>query len=69
MNAKMIETVRRILEIRDSAIADLNAAGPSKRASDWARDRIADVNYANRQIQAIADRIGMGPASLVAACR
>jgi hypothetical protein len=69
MSTRQIETVRRILEIRDSAIADLNAAGPSKMAHQWAADRLADVNYANRQIQAIADRIGVGPASLVAACR
>lgn len=44
------ETIRKVLEIRDSACEDLRTMPTAKVGSQWQRDRIRDIEWANRQL-------------------
>jgi hypothetical protein len=54
------QSIKQLLEIRDSAHADLSAVSVARRTSTWARDRINDILYCNRQLQ----RLGYLPADV-----
>jgi len=67
LTARQLAAVRSALHIRDTALADLQAA-PTKLRTTWGTDRLADVGWANQQVEKLARQVGMGPAELIAAC-
>lgn len=59
--------VRELLAIRDSALRDLKGLDQSRLETDWARQRLADVSYANGAIEALAWRLGTNSEKLIRA--
>jgi hypothetical protein len=54
------QAIATLLSIRDTAAADLAMMPAHKQGSEWARDRVGDVDRANRQLE----RLGVGPAAV-----
>jgi hypothetical protein len=51
------QAIAELLSIRDTAAADLAMMPAAMAGSEWARDRYADVEWANRQLA----NLGVGP--------
>ncbi len=43
--------IATLIQIRDTAALDLAVMPSHKQGSEWARDRIADIAWANRQLE------------------
>jgi hypothetical protein len=65
---RQVASIREAIEQRDTALADLRIAPAHQQGSDWARDRMEDVKYANHHIARSAQRWGYEPAELIALC-
>lgn len=69
MSPIIVTTVRNLLSIRDSALADLQANNFRNPDSDWVNDRIKDVSYVNNSIERIATAHSLTPPALITACQ
>jgi hypothetical protein len=69
MNPTVIKTVQTLIEVRDSAFADLEAGQRRNPDSTWIKDRIKDISYANRTIERLAAAHSLTPLDLIAACQ
>jgi hypothetical protein len=68
LTARQVQSIRDVIAARDTALADLRIAPAHQQGSEWARDRMGDVKYANHFIARSAQRWGYMPAELIEAC-
>jgi hypothetical protein len=68
LTALLTREVRRAVAQRDTALVDLELAPAARMGTEWARDRQLDVTSQNAFIARTAERPGMEPAELIAAC-
>jgi hypothetical protein len=62
-------TVRELLAMRDSALADIAGAGPVRPGqAEWLADRVSDIAFANNKIGKYAAYMGLRPADFIAQC-
>jgi hypothetical protein len=61
MNDRREQTIRELLEMRDSSVEDIRTMAPQKNGTLWHTDRIREIQACNRRLQLL----GVLPSSCV----
>ncbi|MEW4569296.1 hypothetical protein AB1L88_15635 [Tautonia sp. JC769] len=56
---RFLRSIRQVVAIRASARADLDAASPDRRGSEWWGDRESEIAWCDRWLDHQADRLAI----------